>query len=82
MPKGIAKVQCQKDLTPYIPNTSRILWDLNYIGKSKMHSSIRIKGMCKNMDFIFMCVCGWVLLGFYLIGLVLWGRAEGEERIF
>lgn len=74
MPKRIAKVQCHKDPMPYTPNTRRTLCDLNYIGKSKMHSSISVKGMCKNMDFV--CVC--VDIGFCWVGLV-WGWGEGLQ---
>lgn len=41
-----------------------------------MHSSIRIKGMCKNMDIVCVCVCacGWVLLGFFWL---VWSGGEG-----
>lgn len=64
---------------PYIPNTSRTLSDLNYTGKSKMHSRISIKSTCKNMDL------GegvdWVLLGFWLVGLV-WGGVLHGEGVF
>lgn len=64
---------------PYIPNTSRILCDLNYTGKSKMHSRISIKSTCKNMDLGE--GVGWVLLGFCLVGLV-WGVGLQGEGVF
>lgn len=36
--------------TSYIPTSNRTVWDLNYIGKSTLHNSTRIKGTCKKLD--------------------------------
>lgn len=80
MLKEITMAHGHKVSTSYIPNTSRTMWDLNYIGKSTLHSSTRIKGTCKKLDGFGGLFFVVVVLGLF-VG-VLGGRMGGSVLVF